>query len=203
MPFEVIITFLVGALCIVFALLYSKNTNIRLIVGVIGTIFLFYSGFSYGNIQPVPRIESFNYGNKLETPAKVEKVQVLSPVNGDKVKCRIVTSGVYPENHSKDIWVLLRPSDNKLYPQSDYTNTSFKLNGEWQVVTRFGGDEGESFDLLIYEANSNASTFFTKTIEAWKASNKYAGLEDSEIPDGAIKVDELKVVLEGDCRGVF
>jgi len=203
MPIEVIITFLVGALCLVFALLYSKNTNIRLVVGVVGTVFLFYSGFTYGNIQPVPRIETFDYGNKLEMPENVDKVKVLSPVDGDKVKCRIVTSGVYPENHSKDIWVLVKPSDNKLYPQSDYTNTSFKLNGEWQVVTRFGGDVDESFDLIIYEADSNASAFFSKTIETWKATNNYSGLDLSEIPEGAIKVDELQVVLENDCRDVF
>ena len=49
----------------------------------------------------------------------------------------------------KDIWVLLKPSNNKYYPQSDHTNTSYKRDGEWQVITRFGGDKGESYDFYF------------------------------------------------------
>lgn len=203
MPTGVIITFIIGALCIVFTLLYNKNTNLRLAIGVIGTVFLFYSGFSYGNIQPIAHLETFDSGNKLEVPKKVDKVEVLSPVEGDAVKCRILTSGVYPEGHDKDIWVLLKPSDKKYYPQSDYTNTSFKLNGEWQVVTRFGGDEGEDFELFVFEADKEASAFFSQTIENWKTSNEYIGLEEAEIPNGAKQINKINVVLKTDCRGVF
>jgi hypothetical protein len=165
--------------------------------------FLFYSGFSYGNIQPVAHIETFDSGNKLKIPENITSVELLSPVDGDKVKCRIITSGVYPEGHQKDIWVLLKPSDGKYYPQSDYTNTSFKLNGEWQVVTRFGGDQGEEFELLVFEADSEASAFFSKTIETWKANNEYVGLLSSELPGGAVQLRSINVELQGDCRGVF
>jgi hypothetical protein len=110
--------------------------------------------------------------------------------------------GVYPEGHDKDIWVLLKPSDEKYYPQSDHTNTSYKRNGEWQVITRFGGDKGESYDIIVYEADSTASQFFSKTIEDWKALNEYAGLEEEELPGGLSEVDRIVVSLKENCRGV-
>jgi hypothetical protein len=203
MPTGVIVTFIIGLLCIIFTLVYQKNINLRVAIGVIGVIFLFYSGFSFGNIQPIAHLETFDSGNRLEIPETINKVEVLSPVEGDEVKCRILTSGVYPDGHDKDIWVLLRPSDKKYYPQSDYTNTSFKLNGEWQVVTRFGGDEGEQFVLFVFEADPQASAFFSKTIENWKASEAYIGLMESELPAGIKEIDRLNVILKGDCRGVF
>jgi hypothetical protein len=111
--------------------------------------------------------------------------------------------GVYPEGHDEDIWVLLRPSDNFFYPQSDHTNTSYKRNGEWQVITRFGGDQGEQYDLIVYEADEEASRFFTNTIDQWKQALSYPGLTIEEIPEGATEVDRISVVLEDNCRGVF
>ena len=75
---------------------------------------------------------------------------------------------VDPENHTKDIWVLLLPSDEKYYLQSDHTNTFFKRNGEFQVITRFGGDALENYEVIVYEPDVEASAFFTKTIEDWK-----------------------------------
>ena len=111
--------------------------------------------------------------------------------------------GVYPEGHNKDIWVVLKPSDNKYYPQSDHTNTSYKLDGEWQVVTRFGGDYGERYELIVYETDTDASTFFSKTIEDWNIEKSYPGLEDNELPVGATEVDRVSVYLKKNCRGVF
>jgi hypothetical protein len=111
--------------------------------------------------------------------------------------------GVYPESHDKDIWVLLKPSDDKYYPQSDHTNTSFKRNGEWQVITRFGGDKGEAFEIIVYEADPAASEFFTTTIQAWKDALTYPGLELEDLPAGADEVDRITVVLADECRGVF
>lgn len=194
---------LAGVLCILFGLFYSKNSTLRVAVGIIGAILLIYGGYTYGNIEPMPHIETFDTGNKLQVTYPVEKVQVLSPVEGDSVKCRILTLGVYPESHNKDIWVLLKPSDDKYYPQSDNTNTSFKLNGEWQVVTRFGGDKGEAYELIVYETDSEASAFFSETIAEWKSNNDYVGLELQEIPTGATEIDRISVSLKDNCRGVF
>jgi hypothetical protein len=198
----ILITIITGALCLLFGILYTKNSALRVAVGLIGAVLLIYGGYTYGNVQPVPQIETFDLGNKLEVTYPVENVQVLSPVNGDAVKCRILTMGVYPENHTKDIWVLLKPTDNKYYPQSDYTNTSYKEGGEWQVVTRFGGDVGESYELIVYETDAQASTFFSETIAKWKAANDYVGLEMDEIPPGATEIDKISVTLASDCRGI-
>jgi len=199
---SVIISVIAGVMCLLFAIIYKKNTTIKIALGIIGVVLLFYGGFSYGAMNPLAYIETFDTGNKLQVEYPIKKVQVLSPVNGDTVTCRILTMGVYPETHNKDIWVLLRPSDKKYYPQSDYTNTSYKESGKWQVVTRFGGDQGESYDLLVYETDALASQFFTETIAKWKAANDYEGLQMEELPPGAIEIDRIQITLEGNCRGI-
>lgn len=179
------------------------NIRLKIILGILGFLLIIYGGYSFGLVNPQTQIEQVEIGNKLQVDHPVERVQVISPLEGDSVKCRILTMGVYPDAHDKDIWVLLMPSDDKYYPQSDHTNTSYKRNGEWQVITRFGGDKGEPFDIIVYETDSTASQFFSTTIQNWKDSLAYPGLEPEELPSGATEVDRITVVLEGDCRGVF
>jgi len=197
-----IISVILGAVCFLSAFFIKKN-NLKVIIGFIGITLLLYGGFSYGAIEPVPKIETYQTGNKKQINYPVEKVQVTSPVDGDVLSCRVLTMGVYPEPMDKDIWVLLKPSDNKYYPQSDYTNASYKEKGKWQVVTRFGGDKGESYELLVYEADSSASQFFNQTIEEWKSNNDYQGLEKDDLPEGISLVDQITVTTEFDCRGIF
>ena len=110
--------------------------------------------------------------------------------------------GVYPVAHDKDIWVVLKPSGDKYYPQSDHTNTSYKRNGEWQVIIRFGGDKDESYEIITYETDATASDFFSATILSWKNSESYSGLSLEEIPEGAKEVDRITVSLQENCRGV-
>ena len=198
---EVVITVVLGLVAVLFAFIYQKNRGLRLIIGSLGALLLIYGGFTYGTIQPIPYVETFDTGNKLQVQYPVERVQVISPVDKDTVKCRILTMGVYPESHTKDIWVLLKPSDGKYYPQSDYTNTSYKQKGEWQVVTRFGGDAGEAYDLIVVETDSLASQFFSNTISKWKETNDYVGLQVEEIPRTAVELERLSVILEYSCRG--
>ncbi|MBT8394659.1 MAG: hypothetical protein KJN66_07385 [Bacteroidia bacterium] len=148
-------------------------------------------------------MEQISIGKKLKIDGPVKAVKVVSPIDKDSVDCRILTIGVYPKDHEKDIWVMIRPTDDRYYPQSDHTNTSYKRDGEWQVVTRFGGDKGEAYDLIIYEADSTATSFFSSTIEKWKEADDYPGLELEEIPEGAKEVERLKVYSRKNCRGVF
>lgn len=201
MSTEVIITVVVGIALLLFSLIYNKKRSISLVIGTIGFLLVTYGGFTYGTLQPVPYAETFNTGNKLAVVYPVNEVQVISPIHNDAVKCRILTMGVYPEGHDKDIWVLLKPSDDKYYPQSDWTNTSYKEKGEWQVVTRFGGDANEVYELIVYETNTEASAFFSETIAQWKAVNDYVGLELEELPNGATEVERITVTLEDSCRG--
>ena len=204
-----IIIIIVGAILVLLAIgdsiksLGLLNPKIRIPLGVIGVLLIIYGGFSYGSINLQGQIEQVEIGKKLKVQYPVEKIQVISPIEGDSVQCRILTMGVYPKSHDKDIWILLKPSDEKYYPQSDHTNTSYKRNGEWQVITRFGGDKGESYDVIVYETDSIASNFFSATIQKWKDALSYPGLEMEELPKGAIEVDRLTVSLKDGCRGVF
>ena len=199
---SVFISVIVGTVCVLFAIFYKMKARFKIILAIAGAAFLLYGGFGYGVLRPKARLEVFHAGNRIEIDYPVKKVQIISPVQGDTVKCRILTMGVYPDSHENDIWVLLKPSDNKYYPQSDYTNTSYKEDGKWQVVTRFGGDQGELYNLYVYETDSIASSFFSETISNWKATNDYVGLQQNEIPKGATKIDSLQLILENNCRGI-
>lgn len=185
------------------SVLALMDAKLKVPLGIIGFILIIYGGYSYGTVAMPGQLEQVAEGNKLKIEYPVKKVQAISPVEGDSVKCRVLTMGVYPDAHDKDIWVLLKPSDDKYYPQSDHTNTSFKRNGEWQVITRFGGDKGESYDIIVYETSPEASQFFSATLHSWKEALSYPGLELEELPDGATEVDRITVSLEENCRGVF
>jgi len=172
-------------------------------MGASGILLVIYGGYSFGTVYQQGPLEQVAVGNRLQVEVPVQRVQVISPLEGDSVKCRILTMGVYPDAHDEDIWVLLKPTDNKYYPQSDHTNTSYKRDGEWQVITRFGGDKGEPYDVIVYEADASASQFFSATIENWKEMESYPGLELADLPGTAREVDRIVVVLKDNCRGVF
>ena len=206
------IIIIVGFVLIGIAILSSikRNANTRLIstkigipAGILGVLMMIYASYSSDLVNYNTQIEQVSIGNKLKISGPVNSVKVVSPVDKDSVDCRILTMGVYPESNENDIWVLIRPTDDRYYPQSDHTNTSYKRDGEWQVVTRFGGDKGEAYDLIIYEADSEASLFFSTTIAKWKEEENYPGLELQEIPSGAKEVDRIKIYTRKNCRGVF
>lgn len=178
------------------------SVKFRVPMAIMGILLIIYGGYSFGNVGLPGPIEKAYAENRAEIIFPIKNVQVISPVEGDAVKCRILTMGVYPESQQKDIWVLLKPTDNKYYPQSDHTNTSFKLNGEWQVITRFGGDKNEAYEIVVYETERAASEFFSKTIQQWKDALSYPGLTESELPQGITEVDRITVSLQDNCRGV-
>ena len=212
MSIEVILT-LVGFLLILIAVLGNigagedssglLNPKAKVTIGVIGLFLVIYGGYAFGTFNFTGQMENVETGNVKEVTYPVEEVQIISPLDGDSVECRILTKGVYPESHEKDIWVLLKPSDQFFYPQSDHTNTSYKRNGEWQVITRFGGDQNEDYDIIAYETDPAASQFFSETIQEWKDALSYPGLNIDEIPEGATEVDRITVSLKENCRGVF
>jgi hypothetical protein len=208
MSAEIVIT-IVGAALLLGAIgdaafsLDLMKARLRLLLGASGILLMMYGGYSFGAVYQQGPLEQVDVGNRLQVEYPVQRVQVVSPLEGDSVKCRILTMGVYPESHGRDIWVLLKPTDNKYYPQSDHTNTSYKRDGEWQVITRFGGDQGEPYQLIVYETDASASQFFSATIESWKEMEFYPGLELEELPTTAREVDRIVVFLADNCRGVF
>ena len=179
------------------------NPKVGIPLGVLGVLMIIFGSYTSDVGYVSSQMEQVSRGNKLEIAGPVTSVKVISPVEGDSVDCRILSMGVYPEGHKKDIWVVLKPSDEKYYPQSDHTNTSYKRDGEWQVVTRFGGDLGEKYELIVYETDASASQFFSTTIQNWKDQESYPGLEDADMPEGATEVDSINVYLGKNCRGVF
>lgn len=179
------------------------DLKVKIPMAIFGILLIFYGAYTYGGANLPGQIEKPIIESKSQVIYPIESIQVLSPVENDSVGCRILTSGVYPESHDKDIWVLLKPTDNRYYPQSDHTNTSYKRKGEWQVITRFGGDKGEKYEIIVYEADSAASRFFSATIQQWKDMESYPGLELFEIPEGASEVTRLTVFLKENCRGVY
>jgi hypothetical protein len=179
------------------------NPKVGIPLGVLGVSMIIYGSYTSDVAHVGSQMEQITRGNKVEIEGPVTSVKVTSPVEADSVDCRILSAGVYPQGHEKDIWVVLKPSDEKYYPQSDHTNTSYKRDGEWQVVTRFGGDLKEKYELIVYETDASASQFFSTTIEDWKAQESYPGLEDADMPRGATEVDRITVYLGKNCRGVF
>ncbi|MEM7485515.1 MAG: hypothetical protein AAF348_09925 [Bacteroidota bacterium] len=207
-----IIILSIGVLLTLIAILASKkgssgkgliNSQLAIPMGIIGILMMIYGSYSSELVNYNSQIEQVSIGEKLKITGPVNAVKVVSPIDKDSVDCRILTMGVYPESHEKDIWVIIRPTDDRYYPQSDHTNTSYKRDGEWQVVTRFGGDKGEAYDLIIYEADVTASSFFSSTIAKWKEADDYPGLKLEEMPAGAKEVERLKVYTGKNCRGVF
>lgn len=200
-----IIILIIGVLFILIALLASKKGSSKLGIplGILGVLMMIYGSYSSDLVNYNSQIEQVSIGKKLKIDGPVNAVKVVSPIDKDSVDCRILTMGVYPEAHEKDIWVMVRPTDDRYYPQSDHTNTSYKRDSEWQVVTRFGGDKGEAYDLIIYEVDPAASSFFSSTIEKWKEADDYPGLKLEEIPAGAKEVERLKIYTRKNCRGVF
>lgn len=178
------------------------NPKVGIPLGVLGVLMIIYGSYTSDVAYVSSQMEQITRGNKVEIEGPVTSVKVISPVEADSVDCRILSMGVYPKGHEKDIWVVLKPSDEKYYPQSDHTNTSYKRDGEWQVVTRFGGDLEEKYELIVYETDASASQFFSTTILDWKNKESYPGLEETDMPAGATEVDRINVYLRKNCRGV-
>ncbi len=208
-----IIIIIVGAVLILVAIVDSikirgssldlMNMKLKIPLALLGILLIFYGAYAYGVANYPGQIERPAVADKRQVEFPVQSVQIISPVENDSVKCRILSMGVYPDSHEKDIWVLLKPTDNLYYPQSDHTNTSHKRNGEWQVITRFGGDKGEKYDVIVFEADLYASEFFSATIQKWNEMRSFPGLEADEIPAGAHEVDRISVYLQENCRGVY
>ena len=121
------------------------NPKVGIPLGALGVLMVIFASYSSDVAHVSSQMEQISRGNKIQIEGPVNSVKVISPVEADSVDCRILSMGVYPEGHEKDIWVVLKPSDEKYYPQSDHTNTSYKRDGGWQVVTRFGGDIEEKY----------------------------------------------------------
>ncbi|MCP4978293.1 MAG: hypothetical protein GY931_19265, partial [Maribacter sp.] len=127
---------LVGIILICIAILSSLgkkdsdtkfiNPKVGIPLGILGVLMVIFGSYISNVGYVSSQMEQISIGNKLKISGPINSVKVVSPIDKDSVDCRILTMGVYPESHKKDIWVVIRPTDDKYYPQSDHTNTSYK-----------------------------------------------------------------------------
>ena len=61
----------------------------------------------------------------------------------------------------------LEPSNKKYCPNGTKPIPLIKETGHGKFLHRFGGDKGESFDLVVYKTDSLASQYFSSTIQNW------------------------------------
>ncbi|NNL94340.1 MAG: hypothetical protein HKO64_01830, partial [Xanthomonadales bacterium] len=99
------------------------NPKVGIPLGALGVLMVIYGSYTSDVAHVGSQMEQISRGNIAAIEGPVTSVKVISPVEADSVDCRILSMGVYPKGHDKDIWVVLKPSDEKYYPQSDHTNT--------------------------------------------------------------------------------
>jgi hypothetical protein len=93
-----VILLLLGAVLLLLALIDGlrssesspglMSNNLRVPMGILGFCLLIYAGFAYGAFNPQGQIEQAAIGNKKEITTPVDRTQVISPLEGDVVKCR-------------------------------------------------------------------------------------------------------------------
>ena len=79
------------------------NPKVRIPLGILGVLLIIFGGYTFGTINPQGQIEQPVLGNKQQIKYPIEKVQVLSPVDGDSVDCRILTCLLYTSDAADDV----------------------------------------------------------------------------------------------------
>ena len=103
MSIEVILT-IVGFLLILIAVIGNiasdksssglLSSKVKVTIGLIGVTLVIYGGYAFGTFNYRGQMEKIETGNVKEVQYPVENVQIISPVEGDSVECRILTKGV-------------------------------------------------------------------------------------------------------------
>ena len=106
----------IGVLLTLIAILASKKGNsgkglisskLGIPMGIIGILMMIYGSYSSDLVNYNSQIEQVSIGKKLNISGPVNTVKVVSPIDKDSVDCRILTMGVYPKSHEKDIFVII------------------------------------------------------------------------------------------------
>jgi hypothetical protein len=116
----------------------------------------------------------------------------------DQVSQRQNIAGQYSSNVADKIWVLVHASNGRWYPQS--TNACRGVhtrvgNGEWQVLSGFGGagEVGEAFDIAVVLADAAANQLFEDQQKQWCEANNYLGFLTIELPQGISEKARIRV----------
>ncbi|MCL4295855.1 MAG: hypothetical protein KJ077_09020 [Anaerolineae bacterium] len=145
--------------------------------------------------SPMPTPTSSPTATDTPTPISLVSISILQ--DGDTVAQSLSLIGEYAPKVTDDIWVLVGPSGEKLWPQSPNacSESAFKLDGRWEVRIGLGGPNelGRLFDITVTTANHEASAFFSQTLQTWCLNNEYPGLSKNELPAGLIEHKRITV----------
>ncbi|MEL6918545.1 MAG: hypothetical protein AAFO99_12535, partial [Bacteroidota bacterium] len=112
-----IIIIAIGVLLTLIGVLGSKESSsgkrfvsskLGISLGIIGVLMMIYGSYSSDLVNYNSQLEQVSIGKKLKVSGPVTRIKTISPIDKDSVDCRILTMGVYPESHKKDVWIMIR-----------------------------------------------------------------------------------------------
>ena len=106
--------------------------------------------------------------------------------------------GGYTSQITDDIWVMVGPPGDNLWPQSLNAcagEGTAKVNGLWEVRVGVGGsgDVGRLFEIIVFTADDKASSLISETLQIWCQQGGYPGFRRDELPDGLTEHQRITV----------
>lgn len=159
-------------------------------------------------VTVVERIEVVRTEEDIGSPPDISNVQLSGQAsidiqNGAVANESVYISGEYISEVKDHIWVLVRPSGGRWYPQSidpsseRYEGHTDMIGGEWSTKCQFGDNQtekGEPFDIVMVLADEDASANFVEfQNECYKNNETYPGLLTIELPRGIDEKDRVRV----------
>jgi hypothetical protein len=206
----------------------TENRLVRVIVGVMGVVFVYWALKSYlfpAQLTPTPETLTpttvslpatptlapcqFHSNPSARQPFPPSSLtgSITSPaqcamgINSGKQSRTATegTAGQIPGDHS--LWLLVYGPDGKYYPQcnqASVTKADCTLQEEWSMRTYLGAD-CKPYALVLVSADQAATDFLLSTMIDWQNSNSYTGLRREELKPYQIQELTSVQVETGSC----
>ncbi len=130
-------------------------------------------------------------------PEASKNVRIVDPAAGGEVGESKMVSGEYDDSVQDDIWVFVWPekAPGRGYPQSGDAfqgSPAEKNHGEWSVRCYFGGP-AQSYDIVVYTADKEASQKIAGLLMKWAKESHYPGIDKARLPNGMTKHHKIRV----------
>lgn len=177
-----------------------NDMKINVIISVIVKLFLIsvFCTSTFGGLTPPPvKLTDESSNNIVENKSKLGTT-IITPQTGAIVTNETIAKGSYLSSNDNDIWIFVWPENarNVGWPQSDsaaHGIPAFKKNGQWSVRCYFGGPP-QSYEIAVYEATKSANNTLRDLLVSWYKKNDYPGLHLSQLPNGLVEKDRIKVI---------
>jgi hypothetical protein len=132
------------------------------------------------------------------TPTPVPLVSISNVQAGATLPQSFSLIGRYATGITADIWVLVGPSQGKLWPQSPDACQGLpatKANNVWETRIGVGGpqDVGSLFDIIVATGEEETSRVLAETLREWCRQNDYPGIARDELPSGLVTWQKITV----------